>query len=669
MSSKPNKRREDPRAPQKPSPTSAEDHTGNQQGAALAEIYSLIKSNQFKEAEAACSALLNKDKVNAGALSAMAHIKGRQGDTKAKISFLRQATAANPLSHILHYNLGNALKKAGMAKEAIKSYQESIRLEPSFHQAYSNLGNALREGGKLREAASCYRRSLSLKGRDIITLNNLGNTLLKLGELSASIGCFRNAIAVNPGHFPSQNNLAKALLRKGMLDEATEACRAALLINPNAPDAYNTLGSILRSHGDYTGAQQALEKALELNAGYAEALNNLGVTLQDRGDLDLAIQALKKAIAINPGLPDPYNNLGNCLRDKGSLQDAALYYEKALKIEPSHAETNLNLSLLELLQGNYEKGWKRYEWRLRCSQHGQTPLHAKPNCKLWDGENLDSEKTLLIISEQGLGDILLFTRFVITARRMGLRTSLCAPSRLHGLLRASGVDDNPLSPEEAANRSNAEWIPLMSLPAHLDSRIKSHSTKPPYLQCADDCREKWRRILNIGGGPIIGINWKGNRKRHQDRGRSIDLAELAPVASATNGWLVSLQYGDSAHEIETCPFRHKFHPAQSIIDKAINDPSDIHDYAGIVANCDLIITSATTLAHLVGAMGRRAWVLVPYKPDWRWGLNSSQTAWYPSLHLFRQPDDTSGWGSTIKTIADMLRAETSSSRHDGTAEQ
>lgn len=278
-------------------------------------------------------------------------------------------------------------------------------------------------------------------GRDLITLNNLGNTLLKLGELSASISYFRNAIAVNPGHFPSQNNLAKALLRKGELDEATEACKAALLINPNAPEAYNTLGSILRSHGDYTGAQQALEKALELNAGYVEALNNLGVTLQDRGDLDLAIQALKRAIAINPGLPDPYNNLGNCLRDKRNLQDAALYYEKALKVEPSHAETNLNLSLLELLQGNYEKGWKRYEWRLRCGQHGQTPLHAKPNCKLWEGKNLDPEKTLLIITEQGLGDILLFVRFVITARRMGLRTSLCAPSRLHGLLRASGVDE------------------------------------------------------------------------------------------------------------------------------------------------------------------------------------------------------------------------------------
>lgn len=209
----------------------------------------------------------------------------------------------------------------------------------------------------------------------------------------------------------------------------------------------------------------------------------------------------------------------------------------------------------------------------------------------------------------------------------------------------------------------------MSLPAHLDSHIKPHSTKPPYLQCADDYREKWRRVLKIGEEPIIGINWKGNRKHHQDRGRSIDLAELAPVASATNGWLVSLQYGDSAHEIETCPFRHKFHPAQGIIDKAINDPADIHDYAGIVANCDLIITSATTLAHLVGAMGRRAWVLVPYRPDWRWGLNSSQTSWYPSLHLFRQPDDTSGWRSTIKTIADMLRAETSSSRQNGIADR
>ena len=152
--------------------------------------------------------------------------------------------------------------------------------------------------------------------------------------------------------------------------------------------------------------------------------------------------------------------------------------------------------------------------------------------------------------------------------------------------------------------------------------------------------------------PIIGINWQGNPNAEKQslRGRSIPLEYFAPIAKTMNAKFVSLQKGFGSEQLDKCSFRQDFIDAQIMVDQIW----DFEETAAIIANCDLIITTDTVVAHLSGGLGKKTWLLMQYVPDWRWGLKGDSTFWYPSIKLFRQtrPDD---WNGVINRINLALR--------------
>ena len=200
---------------------------------------------------------------------------------------------------------------------------------------------------------------------------------------------------------------------------------------------------------------------------------NLGNALKKQGDLQAAINAYYQALAIEPDYPEAYNNLGNALREQGDLQAAISAYGQALAIKPNHATTHLNLSLLQLLLGNYERGWQGYEWRFRQ----KTPLlpHAHPQVEQWNGSNLAPGEGLILVSEQGLGDTLHFMRYVLHLNNTGRSASLCAQTRLHGLIQASGITTKVYSPEQANQLTTGKWPPPSLL-----TRVPAGSSGSPH---------------------------------------------------------------------------------------------------------------------------------------------------------------------------------------------
>jgi tetratricopeptide (TPR) repeat protein len=253
---------------------------------------------------------------------------------------------------------------------------------------------------------------------------------------------------------------AVALIKEGKLHEAEELCRELIAARPNDHIAYCNLAAVCGMQGRLDEVIDLLRISLRLEPSYPDAHNNIGNALLEMGDLAAAIAAYNTAVELNPSYPDAHSNLGNALLENGDLDGAIAAYNTALQLKPDHPDAHWNSSSALLLCGDYKNGWEQYEWR--AFNEAST---ISPKADQWHGDPpLNKNSKLLLVCEQGLGDTLQFMRYAIALRNQGIAVSLCAPPKLHSLVKASGIDPFPLTPEQANQVSEGQWIPLLSVP-------------------------------------------------------------------------------------------------------------------------------------------------------------------------------------------------------------
>jgi hypothetical protein len=238
---------------------------------------------------------------------------------------------------------------------------------------------------------------------------------------------------------------------------------------------------------------------------------NLAAICGMQGRFDELIEFLRKALELNPKHPDTRNNLGNALKEQGDLTAAIASYNKALELKPNHPDAHNNLSLAELLTENYKNGWIRYECRFQAKS-GKAIVDATPPSQQWNGEEIAKGSKLLLVSEQGLGDTLQFMRYATALRMQGASVSLCAPPKMHTLIQVSGIEQSPVTPRQANQVSEGQWIPLLSVPKRLDVSPGNPVINEPYIKATDELIAKWAGTLEAEQRPVIGINWQGNPK-------------------------------------------------------------------------------------------------------------------------------------------------------------
>ena len=261
----------------------------------------------------------------------------------------------------------------------------------------------------------------------------------------------------------------------------------------------------------------------------------------------------------------------------------------------------------------------------------------------------------MLVSElgQGLGDTLQFIRYALYLKNTGLPVSLYVQTKLHGLIRASGITTRIYSPEQANQLTTGKWLPLCSLPGHLQVRPDHPVIDAPYIKAPEQRVDHWQQKLAAEQRPIIGINWSGLLRvalsGKKEDWRSLPLESFTPLVKKTTVTLLSLQKGDGAEQLADCSFRHRFVGCQ----EEINRTWDFVETAAIIANCDLIITSATAVAHLAAGMGHPTWLLLTKVPEWRWGIAGDTSFWYPSMRLFRQRE-RGNWAEVMDRVATVL---------------
>ena len=476
-------------------------------------------------------------------------------------------------------------------------------------------------------------------------------SLITEGKLSEAEAICTKLISKGAREYTAYTDLAAIRCIQDRHNEAFTLLKQAAILNPNSHKIYYNLGVASEKIKDVKFAIKAYKQSLKINQENTKAYTNLGKVLAETGDTQAAICTYQTALKINPKDSAIYMNLGNVYAQEGSMMDAYVSYKKSLELNPDNPETNWNLSLAMLLNGDFENGWEAYEWRLRRSKSNMK-IHAFPQCKQWEGEPLNQNAKLLLITEQGLGDTLQFMRFANAFKNRGFDVSICAQPKLHGLIKASEISVSPLSPLEANQEKEGYWLPLLSAPKHLEVNPNNPLVSTPYIKTDCELISKWKDLLSTESKPIIGINWQGNPEAEKTglKGRSLPLKSFSKLASNPNISFLSLQKGFGSDQLQKCPFKEKFVKCQS----QINDTWDFLETAAIIANCDLIVTSDTAVAHLAGGLGKPTWLLLHHVPDWRWGLEGENTFWYPSMRLFRQ-QKKGDWKSVINRVDESLK--------------
>jgi len=447
-------------------------------------------------------------------------------------------------------------------------------------------------------------------------------------------------------------NHAAQFHAKGNISKASEYYKYFIKQGFKDERVFSNYGSILKSLGKLKEAESLFRNAIELNPDFAMAHCNLGNLLSDFGKLKEAESFYKNAIELNPSFAEAHCNLGNLYQDLRKLKDSELQYHKAIEINRDYADAYFNLALVELLQGDYESGLEHYEFREKREKGLSIPF--KPNIQKADNRKLEEGEKLLVVSEQGLGDTLQFMRYISYLRDQGLKISFCAQTKLHTLIQFSGIDKNPLKPEDATKISEGKWIPLLSLQRYLKVSPDNPIISEPYIFSTNALKKKWEKILSSEKRPIIGINWQGNPDVEIGnlKGRSLPLETFSVIARNNDFNFLSLQKGFGSEQLNSCSFKNKFIQCQSQIDCTW----DFLENAAIIENCDLIITSDTSIAHLAGGMGKQTWLLLHHSSDWRWGLEEQNTFWYPSMKLFRQKENYD-WQEVMERVAIALKKE------------
>ncbi|MBA4329718.1 MAG: glycosyltransferase [Polaromonas sp.] len=549
-----------------------------------------------------------------------------QQQPEAAIASYDQALRARPDYAEAWYNRGNALRSLKQHQAAVDSYDRAIALRPTHAPAFNNRGNALGDLERHQEALDSYDRALALRPDHPETLKNRGVALGHLGQYPAALESYDRAISLRPDDPETWSNRGVVLAELDRLPEAIASYDQAIRCRPAYAEAYNNRGAALGQLRQYQAAAESYERAVALRPDYAEAWNNRGVARGNLREYPLAMESYDQAIALRPAYADAWRNRSFTLGHMGQPRQAIEGYTHAITLEPEHAGAHLHRSLLLLLLGDFDEGWKQYEWRWKDDSVKAAVRHfSQP---MWTGAEPLQGKTILLHAEQGLGDTLQFCRYARRVRALGARVILEVQPALAGLL--AGVDgaDQVLAGGQPLPAFDF-YCPLLSLPLAFGTRLDSiPSAGSAYLSAPADRLAHWQARLGEKTRPRVGLVWSGNAAHTNDQNRSFPLAGLVDRLPPGVDF-ISLQKEIRPADQETLAQ----HPQILRLDEEIRDFSDT---AALCALVDVVLSVDTSVAHLAGALGRPVWIALPFNPDWRWLLDRRDSPWYPSATLYRQ---------------------------------
>jgi len=547
--------------------------------------------------------------------------------------------------------LANALdlQRNGNFEQARAAYLQVLAIEPEHFAAHTNLGLMFLANGQWKDAETHIAKAILTANDKPLLYFNLGVAIHQQGRLTEAIACYQEAIRLKNDYTDAYCNVGVALKSLGKLEEAAVCYRQAVMLQPELAVLHSNLGVICKDLGDFEEAIRCYEKAIVLQPDLAEPYSNLGSLYRELGRFEEAVLACRQSIAKQNNFPPAHQNLGLALYGMGQFTEAIQAFRTALSFQSVYPEAHLSLAVAYLLMGDYQTGLSHYEWRMLAKPE---LFQLAPPLPLWRGP-MDACEELILVEEQGIGDIIQFMRYGKLLKQNFPFVTLAVRDALRPLVKQAGIFDQvySLSEEVTTQAGAVRWTYLLSVLGVLGVSLQNPQVVEPYLPSNPERDAYWAARIKSPGTVTVGLNWQGNPEIEKSEllGRSLPLSALEPLAAVPGLQFVSLQKGHGSEQLENCTFKDKLAACQP----EISEVQDWVETASIVQNCDLVITSDTAIAHLAGAMGKPVWILLTKIPDWRWGLDGENCPWYPSARLFRQKE-AGNWAEVMTRVKNAL---------------
>ena len=432
------------------------------------------------------------------------------------------------------------------------------------------------------------------------------------------------------------NALAWKYLQAGETQLALDHALRAHELKRNNLDYLNTLGVAYGEAGQLDRAEATFRKLLKRKPGFVDALVNLAKSLEKQERLDEARAHYERALAIEPALPKLAGNLARIYRDRGETERSRGLLERHAKhVDPQDLVLGMAQSTLDegraiaMLQDAVRE---HPEWALARTALAHALLSAgrwREGWRLYARPGLAplGGRRILLLGEQGIGDVLFFLRFASGLESFGL----ACEKKLRPILNV------PAAEPDAAGYD--QRIFLGDLPAALATE-----TTPPAWPLAVDAaakRDAEAKLAALGPAPYLAVTWRAGTDTARGRefgAERVALSKAVPpreLGAALRGWrgtMLLLQRGarpGDAGEF-AAGFAAPFHDVSAL-------GEDLRALLAVLSVVDEYVGVSNTNMHLLAGIGRKARVLVPFPPEWRWLRREGRSPWFPDFPVYRQP--------------------------------
>jgi tetratricopeptide (TPR) repeat protein len=528
---------------------------------------------------------------------------------------------------------------------AVEWIARAIRQQPRA-EYLSSLGTTLRQQGRLDDALKALDKAVQFKPEDAGLWINLGTVLVDLGRSNEALLAFQHVLRLDPAHWDAAYRCGFLLHGLGRGAEALSHLDLSDRLRPDQAMILETRAIVLHRLGRSEEALADNRRAHALNPGNANICNNIGAILQSFGRDQEALPWFDKALALRPNHLIACTNKASSLQQFHRFDEAIAIYRHMKTIDPNCAQADWDLALLHMLTGHFEAGWAGREARWKA----HSVIYPNVSQPMWLGEQSLEGKTILICSDEGLGDAIQFARYVPMVAARGARVILMVDDAAYPLLSSlSGVAQ--CFPKSASTLPAFDMhCAMSSLPLAFGTRLDTIPSDTSYLPAPAASRvQAWQDRLKDRLDPHnklrVGLVWSGNPNHSNDHNRSVPLRTLSRLLDV-DATFISLQ--KDARPDDKAVLRER----NDIIDLTA-DLTDFNETAALLSCLDLVITVDTSVAHLAGAMGCPTWILLPYTPDYRWLLGRDDSPWYPTVRLFRQTE-TRDYGEVVDRVRSAL---------------
>lgn len=549
-----------------------------------------------------------------------------------------------------YVQLASTLKNEGNRDKALLYYQKALEINPDNFQAGFNLANELYSQEKFNDAIKQYQKVVTTRPDCAAAHFNLGVCHSRQNNFDKAIKAFEQAVQTNPQHVKAFQQLTLLLCKQNKHKEAYEYVKKALELDPNDYEMIYRMGQTLRNLDQFEESLPYFRKAVALQPTNIHMILDLANTLNMLDQTEEAITFYQRILEINPKINEVLYNLGFSLKKLGHLKEAVEIYTKLIETKPDYAQPHFSLSLSYLALGDFERGWKEYEWR--WAAYNETPRKYKQ--PMWDGSDLHG-KTILLYAEQGLGDSFQFIRYAKLLKERGAIVIFDAQKPIKQILSLCPYLDKVVTGNDPLPAFDFQ-IPLMSLPLVFNTTLKTVPAEIPYLHADQKLVEYWKEKLASDKNFKIGICWQGNANystqflRKTVAAKSMHVREFAPLAQVKGISIYNLQKMNGDEQLKEV---NQLLNIRSFGPDFDDKNGRFMDTAALIKNLDLVVTIDTSISHFAAALGTPTWILLPEPADWRWMLKCTDTPWYPNVRLFRQPK-VGDWKSVMEDIVTAL---------------